>query len=83
MLASMSRMFRVHLALEDTVVFPAWKAIQSKAWLEEMAGRFADIGQERFGLDWLEHGIARISKIEQALGLADIAAVTAAPPPEV
>jgi len=79
-LTSMTRMFRAHLALEDTVVFPAWKAMQSKARLEEMAGRFEDIGRERFGRDCLDHGVARIAKIEQALGLADIAALTAAPP---
>lgn len=79
-LTSMTRMFRAHLALEDTVVFPAWKAMQSKARLEEMAGRFEDIGHERFGRDCFDHGVARIAKIEQALGLADIAALTAAPP---
>ena len=46
-LASMTRMFRAHLVLEDTVIFPAWKARQSKARLEEVAGTFQDIERER------------------------------------
>ena len=78
----MTRMFRRHLALEDTVIFPAWKARQSKARLEEVAGTFQDIERERLGQDGFERAVARISKIEQALGLADIAAFTAAPPRE-
>jgi hemerythrin-like domain-containing protein len=82
-LTSMTRMFRAHLALEDTVVFPAWKALQSRARLEEMAGRFEDIGQERFGQDGFERAVERIAKIEQTLGLQDIAAFTAPPPREV
>jgi len=81
-LASMARMFRPHVALEDTVVFPAWKAGQPKARLEEVASTFQDIERERLGQDGFERAVARISKIEQALGLADIAAFTAPPPRE-
>ena len=80
-LASMSRMYNAHAAWEDTVIFPAWKAMQSKERLDELADKFEDIEQEKFGKNGFEDAVARISKIEQAFGLGDLAVFTAPPPP--
>ena len=80
-LSSMSGMYNAHSAWEDTVIFPAWKALQSKDRLEELADKFEDIEHEKFGKDGFEDAVARISKIEQAFGLDDLAVFTAPPPP--
>ncbi len=80
-LASMSGMYNAHSAWEDTVIFPAWKALQSKDRLEELADKFEDIEHEKFGKDGFEDAVARISRIEQAFGLGDLALFTAPPPP--
>jgi hypothetical protein len=74
-------MYQAHAAFEDTVVFPAWKKTQSKQRLEELAEKFEDIEKERFGKDGFEEAVERISKVEQAFGLADLAVYTAPPPP--
>ena len=55
--------------------------MQSKERLEELADKFEEIEHERFGKDGFEDAVARIFKVEQALGLADLAAFTASPPP--
>ncbi len=80
-LASMARMHNLHAAWEDTVLYPGWKAMQSQERLEDLTGKFEGIEHEKFGKDGFDHAVARISKIEQALGLADLASSTASPPP--
>lgn len=80
-LSSMARMYNAHAALEDTVIFPAWKAQQRKEKLDEFAGKFEDIEREKFGKDGFEDAVARIAKIEAAFGLQDLATFTAPPPP--
>ena len=80
-LSSMSRMYNAHSAWEDTVIFPAWKALQSKDRLEELADKFEDIEHEKFGKDGFEDAVIRIAKIEEAFGLGDLAVFTAPPPP--
>ncbi len=80
-LGSMSRMYNAHSAWEDTVIFPSWKSTQSKHRLEELADKFEDIEHEKFGKEGFEDAVARIAKIEQALGLGNLASFTAHPPP--
>ena len=79
-LDSLTRMYNAHAAWEDTVLFPAWKAMQSQERLEDLNGKFGDIEQERLGKDGFENAVACISKIERVLGLADLAVFTASPP---
>jgi hemerythrin-like domain-containing protein len=76
-LAAMSRMYQAHAAWEDTVIFPAWKKSQSKSRLDELAEKFEDIEHERFGKDGFDEALERIGRVEQAFGLADLAAYTA------
>lgn len=80
-LASMVRLYNAHAAWEDTIIFPAWKAMQSKARLDELSDKFEDIEREKFGRDGFEDAVARIARIEQAFGLGDLAVFTAPPPP--
>jgi len=79
-LAAMSRMYQAHAAWEDTVIFPAWKKTQSKERLGELAEKFEAIEHERFGKDGFADALDRIVRIEQAVGLADLAAYTAPAP---
>jgi len=79
-LAGMARMYNAHAAWEDTVVFPAWKKMQSKARLDELGEKFEEIEHRTFGKDGFEDALARIGRVEQTLGLADLASYTARAP---
>ncbi len=81
-LAGMVRMYESHTAWEDTVVFPGWKKKISKQHLEETSELFDKIEQEHFGKDEFDDAVARIARIEQTFGLADLDAFTAPPPPK-
>jgi hemerythrin-like domain-containing protein len=75
------RMYQHHTAIEDTVVFPAWKRTLTPARYGELSERFEALEQRMFGRDGFEDAVERIGDIEQAFGLADLAALTAPPPP--
>jgi hemerythrin-like domain-containing protein len=82
-LSTFSRMYNAHAAWEDTVLFPAWKTMQSKARLAEIAEKFEDLEHEKFGKDGFEDAVAPISRIEQAFGLQDLGSFTAPAPPTI
>ncbi len=69
-------MYAHHAAREDTVVFPAWKKIMSKHALAEMGEKFEDIEKQQFGKDGFDDAVTKIDRIEQTLGLGDIAQFT-------
>jgi hemerythrin-like domain-containing protein len=79
---SLDLMYENHAAREDTIVFPAWKDALSERQLDEMGDKFEDIERAQFGKDGYEDAVAQIGRIEQALGLADLAQFTAPPPPK-
>jgi len=79
---SLDLMYANHAAREDTIVFPAWKNALSERQLDEMGDKFEDIERQQFGRDGFEDAVARIGRIEQALGFADLAQFTAPPPPK-
>jgi hemerythrin-like domain-containing protein len=81
LLESFVLMYQNHAAREDTVVFPAWKQTLGAGELEEMGEKFEEIEHEQFGEDGFEQAVRRITAIETALGLGDIAQFTAQPPP--
>ena len=74
------RMYEHHAALEDTVVFPAWKETLSAKDLDEMNEKFEDIEREQFGEDGFESALKQMTEIEQSLGLSDLAQFTAPAP---
>jgi hemerythrin-like domain-containing protein len=75
-------MYENHAAREDTIVFPAWKDALSERQLDEMGDKFEDIERAQFGKDGYEDAVAQIGRIEQALGLTDLAQFTAPTPPK-
>jgi hemerythrin-like domain-containing protein len=77
----LDRMYENHAAREDTIVFPAWKLAYDDKQLDEIGDRFEEIEKKMFGHDGFEDAEKRISRIETTLGLADLAAFTASPPP--
>ena len=80
-LAEFIRMYQHHTAIEDTIIFPAWKAAISETQYKELSEQFEDLEHRMFGKDGFEDALERIARIEQAFGLSDLAALTASPPP--
>lgn len=74
-------MYRNHAAREDTIVFPAWKKNFSNKQLDEISDQFEGIEHKMFGRDGFEDAERKIGKIEDSLGLADLAQFTPPPPP--
>ena len=74
------RMYEHHAALEDTIIFPAWKATMTADQLDDMGDKFEEIEQQQFGKDGYESAVKQIGDIEGSLGLSDLAQFTAPPP---
>lgn len=79
-LEAFARMYAAHTAREDTVVFPAWKALLSAKQLDEMGELFEDIEHQTFGKDGFDDAVAQVAAIEQGFGIG-LAGMTAPPPP--
>lgn len=75
-LEGFARMYEAHAALEDTLVFPAWKKTLSRKQLAEEGERFEDIEHRVFGKDGFADAVEQIAAIEKALGL-ELAVLTA------
>jgi len=82
-LESFVRMYEHHAAIEDTVVFPAWKAAVGGNELDALGEKFEEIEHEQFGSDGFETALKRMEEIEQSLGLSNLDMFTAPPPPAV
>ena len=82
-LASFVRMYEHHAAIEDTIIFPAWKAAISATQYDELSDQFEELEHKMFGKDGFEDALQRIASIEQAFGLADLQALTPPAPPAV
>lgn len=80
-LDGMVRMYQHHTAIEDTLVFPAWKRTLTPARYSELSEQFEALERRMFGHDGFEDAVQRIGTVEQAFGLADLAALTAPSPP--
>src|SRR5687768_9197319 len=83
-LESFARMYDFHAAIEDTIVFPAWKASLGESELDELGARFEQIEAEHFGDDHgFESAVSRMQEIEASMGLSDLATFTAPAPPPI
>jgi hemerythrin-like domain-containing protein len=80
-LESFVRMYEHHAAIEDTVVFPAWKSAVGQAELDELGEQFEEIEHEQFGDDGFEAALKRMEEIEASLGLSNLDMFTAPKPP--
>lgn len=72
-----ARMYEAHTAFEDTILFQAWRASLSKHQLDEAGDQFEDIEREQFKGDGFDIAAREITRIEQRLGLHDLARLTA------
>ena len=80
-LESFARMYDVHSAIEDTVVFPAWKSSLGEAELDELGAKFEEIEVDHFGDEHgFESAVDRIREIEASMGLNDLSTFTAPAP---
>jgi hemerythrin-like domain-containing protein len=75
------RMYQWHTAMEDTVVFPAWKDTLSEHAYHEMSEQFEDIEHQSFGKDGFDDARRQMSEIERAFDLTDPTLFTAPLPP--
>jgi hemerythrin-like domain-containing protein len=80
-LESFVRMYEHHAAIEDTVVFPAWKAAVGSNELDALGEKFEEIEHQQFGGDGFETALKRMEEIEQSLGLSNLDMFTAPAPP--
>jgi hemerythrin-like domain-containing protein len=80
-LESFVRMYEHHAAIEDTIVFPAWKEVTGSKELDELAIKFEEIEEEHFGEDGFGAASRRMAEIEESLGLSNLQMFTAPPPP--
>ena len=81
-LKSFVRMYDHHAAIEDTVVFPAWKAAVGGNELDALGEKFEEIEHEQFGDDGFEAALKRMEEIEESLGMSNLDMFTAPPPPK-
>jgi len=80
-LESFVRMYEHHAAIEDTIVFPTWKAAVGQSQLDELGAKFEDIEHDQFGDDGFEMALKRMEEIETSLGLSNLEMFTAPTPP--
>lgn len=81
-LESFVRMYEHHAVIEDTVVFPVWKAAVGEAELDALAAKFEEIESEHFGGDGFDTALRRMEEIETSLGLSNLEMFTAPEPPK-
>lgn len=80
-LESFVRMYSHHAAIEDTVVFPLWKASAGETELDTLAAKFDEIEAEQFGGDGFDTALKRMEEIETSLGMSNLEMFTAPAPP--
>jgi hemerythrin-like domain-containing protein len=76
LLRRFTRMYRPHAAREDTVLFPAFRAIVGRAGYRELGEQFEEHEHEQFGDHGFEDTVAEVARLESALGLDDLARFT-------
>jgi hemerythrin-like domain-containing protein len=75
-IAAFVRMYEPREAWEDTVVYPALRAVTAQRTLDELAGRFAELENRQYGDSALTAILQRVAGVEDELGIGDIAAFT-------
>lgn len=76
LLRSFDRMYRAHAAREDTVLFPALHQLVGGKAYDELGEQFEAIEKQTLGEGGFERSVVDVARIEQAFGLADLAAFT-------
>ncbi len=71
------RMYRPHLAREDTVLFPAMHSIITSEDYDAMGDKFEDLEHKLFGEHGFENVVDQVAALEKALGIYDLSEFTA------
>jgi hypothetical protein len=58
-----------HAALEDTIIFPAWKQTMTGKELDEMNDKYEDIEHDQFGEDGLKMPSSKSTQSRAVSGL--------------
>lgn len=72
------RMYRPHAAREETVLLPAFRRTLDDAAYHELGEQFEEREHAKFGEGGFEDVVARVARIEAALGIDDLAKFTIA-----
>jgi len=75
-LRAFERMYRPHAAREDTVLFPAFREVIGGAAYRELGESFEEEEHRRFGEHGFEDTVAEVARLEEALGIGDLARFT-------
>jgi hemerythrin-like domain-containing protein len=70
------RMYRPHIAWENSVVFRTFHDLVPAGQYRELGERFEDTEHERFGADGFEETVERVADIEKQLGINDLTKFT-------
>jgi hemerythrin-like domain-containing protein len=79
-LAAFVRMYEPHEAWEDTVIYPALRAVTTQRTLDQLAEQFADEENRQYGAQALVQVLDRVTGVEEQLGIGDLNSFT---PPAV
>ena len=71
-MAAFVRMYEPHEAREDTVVYPAFRALLSATEISDLGQHFASLEQRQLGRGGFGALVSRVADIEQALGVYDL-----------
>ena len=74
------RMYRPHAAREDTVLFPAFVELAGKQY-RKLGDAFEKKERAVLGDKGFERSVVEVARLEQALGINDLAAFTPVAPP--
>ncbi len=72
LLAVFTRMYRPHAAWEDTVLYPAFRAIISPKDFDALGDIFEEKEVKLFGKEGFEKIVGQVAELEKALGLYDL-----------
>lgn len=75
-LAYFSRMYRPHKAREDTVLYPKLRQLVTPEQFAAMGEKFESEERRRFGEHGFERVVDAVARIEQSLGIYDLAQFT-------
>jgi hemerythrin-like domain-containing protein len=76
-LRAFERMYRPHAAREDTVLFPAFRAVVGGPEYRELGEQFEEREHELLGEHGFEGAVREVAALERALGIGDLASFTA------
>jgi hemerythrin-like domain-containing protein len=75
-LHAFSRMYRPHAAREDTVLYPAFRAVISPKEFLDLGEKFEAKEEKLFGKDGFEKVVAQVAQLEQRLGIYELSQFT-------